>query len=192
MVEDSAVTGHASLAHRARRELINYLVVAFYLYVCFSAVLLYKAAVLHAEGINYAAVGVAAAKALILGKFMLIGDMMKVGRRRPPSRLALDIGLQSLAFLALLLLLTAVEELVVGLARGHGIADIVAETTGPRLPETLAASFLMLLILIPYIAFRTIDEELGAGTLKDLLITHRAQAGGGTGKAAPRPPSATP
>ena len=62
----------ASLARRARNELIEYLAIASYLAVCFGALLFYKAAILESEGVETTRVALAIVKALILGKFVLI------------------------------------------------------------------------------------------------------------------------
>jgi Na+-transporting NADH:ubiquinone oxidoreductase subunit NqrD len=164
---------HETLAERARHELVQYLIISAYLYVCFGAILLYKAAILHSEGIQFAPFGVAIVKALILGKFILIGLALKVGERETPSRLLLDIISKSLAFLLLLVVLSIVEEICVGLLHGRAVHDAFAGVAGGTLPEALATSLLLLLILIPYFAFREIAHGLGEGELMRLLAARR-------------------
>ncbi|MGB7916172.1 MAG: hypothetical protein WCF79_12915, partial [Rhodomicrobium sp.] len=57
----------ATLARRARNELIEYLAIAAYLAVCFAALLFYKAAILDSEGVDTTRVGLAIVKALSSG-----------------------------------------------------------------------------------------------------------------------------
>jgi hypothetical protein len=66
-------------------------------------------------------------------------------------------------FLLLLIVLTLVEETVVGLIHGRGIREVLAGIGGGTLPEVLATSLLLLLILIPYFGLREIAQRLGEG-----------------------------
>src|SRR5271170_6162790 len=101
----NAAAKHATLAHRARHELVQVLAISAYLYVCLAAILFYKASVLRGEGISYAPYGIAVVKALILGKFILLGHMLKVGERGTRGRVVIDILYKSLLFLVFLLAL---------------------------------------------------------------------------------------
>jgi hypothetical protein len=58
----------ATLAQRARHELIEYFVIAAYLYVCFGVLIFYKATILRGHGVEFEAFGIALVKALILGQ----------------------------------------------------------------------------------------------------------------------------
>jgi hypothetical protein len=75
--------------------------------------------------------------------------------------------------LALLIILTIIEEVVVGLFHGYSIAASLSELGGPRLEETLAGFVVMLLVLIPYCAFRVLDVALGEGRLARMFFVHR-------------------
>ncbi len=164
---------HATLAQRARHELAQYVIVSAYLYVCFGAILLYKAAILRGAGIDFDFYGLALVKALILGKFILIGHAFKIGERTTRGRLVFDILYHSAVFLVLLLVLSVLEEAIVALLHGHPIREALAGVAGGTLPQALATSLLMLLILIPYFAFREIAISLGEGTLLRLLTERR-------------------
>src|ERR1700730_2509774 len=78
---DTPITQYATLAQRARRELVEYLSVSAYLFVCFSALLFYKSAILRSEGIEFTVFGLALVKALILGKFILVLQAIKMDER---------------------------------------------------------------------------------------------------------------
>ena len=55
----------------------------------------------------------------------------------------------------------AIEEAVVGLFHHQSIAASLGDLFGPRLQETLAGYLIMLVVLIPYCAFRVLGETLG-------------------------------
>lgn len=164
-----------SLAERARHELIAYAVIAAYLYVCFGALLLYKTAVLSHAGVSYVPLGLAAIKALVLGKFLLLLHGARVGERvgrngRPISAIAW----KALLFASLLVILTVIEELVVGMIHGKPAVAILSELADGSLMEAAVTSFLMVLVLAPYFAMREINSELGDGVLFRMLLTPRS------------------
>jgi hypothetical protein len=164
-----------SLAERARHELVAYAIIAAYLYVCFGALILFKASVLSHAGVSYVPLGLAAIKALVLGKFLLLLHGAKVGERlRRVSRPASAIALQALLFAFLLIVLTVIEELVVGKIHGKSTAEIFSELADGNLMEAAATSLLMVLVLTPYFAMRQINSELGDGVLFKMLLTPRA------------------
>lgn len=148
-----------SLKERAAEELRNYAIVAAYLYVCLGAILLYKTALLREEGVAFLPHGLAAIKALILGKFILIGEAVGVGSRVQPRSLASAIATRSVLFFVLLIALSVVEELVVGKVHGRSFAATVAEFRAHAGLEMLATSLLMLLVLVPLIAFKELRRR---------------------------------
>jgi Na+-transporting NADH:ubiquinone oxidoreductase subunit NqrD len=148
-----------SLKERAREELRNYAIVAAYLYVCFGAILLYKTALLREEGVAFLPHGLAAIKALILGKFILIGEAVGVGTRAQPRSLFSAIVTRTRLFFLLLVVLSVVEELVVGKMHGHSLAETIAELREHAGLEMLATSVLVLLILVPLIAFKELRSR---------------------------------
>lgn len=160
---------HKTLAKRARHEIINYLVIFIYLYVYFGALLLYKSAILHGQGIEFGPFGVALVKALILGKFILIGQALKVSGDGSSRRLVSEVVMKSAVFVVFLIVLSLIEEVVVSLIRGHPINQALAGLAGGTLSETLAASFLLLLILLPYFGIQELSQRLGEGVLMKLI-----------------------
>ncbi len=174
IASDTAAPAKSTLVRRLRRELSEYLVISAYLFVCFAALLFYKAAILESDGIEFAPFGIAVAKALVLGKFVLILHALKVGEQKGGTRVLLaDILKKSVIFLIFLGALTVVEEIIVGLLHGRTAKEAVGAIGGGTLQQALATSILMLLILIPYFAFRVISVRLGEGVLWRLL-TERA------------------
>ena len=125
-------------------------------------------------------------KALVLAKFMLIGRAMKVGERYTDRPLIWPTLYKSFAFLVLLVVLTVIEEVVVGLFHHQSVAASLAELTGAKLYETLAGYIIMLLVLIPYIAWGVLDEALGEGRLARMFFVDRGWAASSSGAATAR------
>jgi hypothetical protein len=166
-------TAKAPLHQRAMHEFKELVFISMYLYITLGAVILMKTAVLHAEGIEYAPWGIGIVKAVVLAKFMLLGDAMKIGVRFGARPLIWPTLYKAFAFLVLLIILTVIEEAVVGLFHHRSIAASLGELVGPRLEETLAGYLIMLLVLIPYFAFRVLGEALGEGRLTRMFFVER-------------------
>ncbi len=137
---------------RATDELREFAVIATYLYFCFAALFYFKFATLQAQNIAYAPLGLAAVKAAICAKFMLVGRAFHIGEgeRFKSYPLIVPTLYRAFAFLALLVVLTVIEEAIVGVIHGRAIWDSVTSMAGGTLHQMIATSFIMLLILIPY------------------------------------------
>jgi hypothetical protein len=155
-----------NVRERAREELRNYAIVATYLYVCFGALLLYKSALLQQAGVSPLPHGIAVVKALVLGKFILLGEAAGVGKLARGRTLAGAIAMKSVQFFALLVVLSVIEELVVGRVHGHSFAQTIAEFEQHSLLEMLATCLLLLLVLVPLIAFKEFTRVIGPGALR--------------------------
>ena len=169
---DHHVTG-SSLKDRAREELRDYAVIALYLYVCFFILMLHESVVTGATGAGLLSHGLAAVKALVLGKFILIGKAVDVGSRFKASTLARGIIVRSLLLLVLLVVLTIIEELVVGKVHGKPFTTTLAEIASSPMVRGLSESLVMLLILLPLVATVEINRALGPGVLRRLLFAPR-------------------
>lgn len=170
MNREAASAQRPSVKERLREELHRYLAVSAYLYVCFAAILLYRAAILSSIGEHFMPLGLAAAKALILGKFVLLGEAAGVGTRIGARTLLERIARSSVLFLLVLILLTVVEEIVVGLVHGSSIWQAAAALVERPWLEVLASCILMLLVLIPLVAVTEVSRALGPGSLRQLLL----------------------
>jgi hypothetical protein len=163
----------AKIPHRAKHELRQFAIVFVYLYVVIGAITLFKTAVLHTEGIDYAYWGISIIKAAVLAKFMLLGHAMKIGERNITSPLVWPTLHRVLGFLVLLIILSVLEEIVVGLLHHRPAIASLNELFGVRLQETLAGYLITLLVLIPYFAFRVLGEALGEGRLVRMFFVAR-------------------
>jgi hypothetical protein len=167
----------ATRHQHAIHELKEFAILAVYLYITIGAVIAMKTAVLHTEGIDFVPWGIAIVKAMLLAKFMLVGRAMKIGERDTTSPLIWPTLHRAFAFLVLLIVLTIIEEAVVGLFHHRSIAVSLGDLVGPRLEETLAGYLIMLLVLIPYFAFRVLGEALGEGRLTRMFFVERNPIG---------------
>ena len=168
---NASAAEHKTLARRARREAVQYLTISTYLAICFGALLFYKAAILESYGISFTRAGLAIVKALILGKFVLILESLKFGRGKLESVIARDVLKKAVLFTLFLIPLTAIEEVIVGHFHGKDAEQAVSSLAGGSLPQAIAEVMLMVLVFIPYFAYREIANKLGQATLSKLLFS---------------------
>ena len=150
-----------SLRHRAVEEFKELLALTAYLYVCLGAVILLKSAILHEVGISFDVWGIAIVKAVVLAKFMLLGRAAKLGQRYKHQPLIWPTLHMAFLFLLLLLVLTTLEEIIVGLIHGRALANSLAHVVGPNLYIGFATCLVLFLILVPYCAFKVLGDVLG-------------------------------
>jgi hypothetical protein len=172
---ERADTSELSIGARVANELREFAVIAAYLFICFSALAYLKGAILQAQGIAYAPFGLAAIKALICAKFVLVGRAFHVGERFKALPLVWPTLHKSFAFLVLLLVLNLLEEVVVGAIHHRTVADSIADIGGGTLNQLIATSIIVLLILIPFFAFRALGEVVGERTLVRLFFEPRTK-----------------
>ena len=172
--------GKRDVKERVYSELREYAITSLYLYVWLVALGLYKTALLREEGVSFLPFGVAAGKALILGKFVLLGESAGIGSRLGTRTLLQRIVWKSLALFLLLIVLSVLEEFVLGWAHGRSSAQILAEYEAHSILELGAKCLLLLLVLVPFVATQQISLALGPGVLRRMVFTaeNRAAARG--------------
>jgi hypothetical protein len=162
-----------SLRERAADEFKEFVVVAAYLWVCFTALAYLKFAILEAHGIAFAPFGFAAAKALICAKFVSLGHALHLGERFTKPPLIWPVLHKSFAFLALLIVLNVLEEIIVGWWNGRALLQSLGEIAGGTRDQMIATTIVMLLILIPFFMFRVLTEVIGERTMARLFFEPR-------------------
>ena len=163
----------ASLKQRIGDELKDFAISAAYLCVCFTAITYFKFAVLQANDIPFAPFGFAATKALICTKFMSLGHMAHLGDSHKKQALIWPVLRKSFAFLLLLFVLDAAEEVLIGLMHGRPLMASLAEVSGGTRDQLIARSFLGLLMLLPFFALRELGNIIGMHTLARLFFEPR-------------------
>jgi hypothetical protein len=172
-VMSEEATTKPSLRHRAVVEAKEMLALTAYLYVCLGSLMLLKSAILQEAGISFDVWGIAIVKALVLAKFMLLGSAANIGTRYKHQPLIWPTLHMAFMFLILLLVLTTLEEVLVGLIHGRPLAESLTHVVGPTAFVGFATSFVMFLILIPYCAFKTLGGVLGDEYLIRMFFVER-------------------
>ena len=162
-----------TLHQRAMHEFKEFAVLFVYLYITLGAVILIKAGALRSEGIEFTPWGIAAVKAAVLAKFVMLGYAMKIGEGNTTRPLIWPTLRRAFSFLLLLIIMTIIEEAIVGLFHHRSIVASLGEFVGPRLEETIAGFVIMLLVLIPFFAFRVLNEALGESRLERMFFADR-------------------
>ena len=170
---DSSSKSKLSVGDRVIHELRELSIITAYLFVCFAAVLQLKASILHGPDSLFAPLGLAAIKAVICAKFMLLGSAFHVGGRITQPPLILPTLYRAVAFLILLIVLNVIEEAVIGVIHGRTILDSIGDIAGGTWDQIIATSVIILLILIPYFAFRALGDVIGEKTLVQLYFAPR-------------------
>ncbi len=170
---ESGEESKASFRAKISEELIEFAVLTVYLYICFAAVIHFKAAVLQAQGIAYDHLGLAIIKAALCAKFMLVGRAVHIGERFRNLPLIVPTLYKSFAFLLLLVVLTLIEEIVVGAIHGETVIHSISGITGGTLHQFVATILVMFLILTPYFAFRSLGQIVGDKILVRLFFERR-------------------
>jgi hypothetical protein len=163
-----------TLVKRVFRECRELALLTAYFYIAFATLLLFKATVLHSYGVHYVVWGAAIVKAVLIAKFMMVGRAMKIGDGSLDGPLIKPILKKVFSFFALLLILTSAEEITLGLIHHRSIGAMFQEFAGARMGETLAEVLILLLVLIPFIAFNVLGEALGKGSLHRMLFRRGA------------------
>jgi len=73
----------------------------------------------------------------------------------------------------MLLILNALEEIIVGVMHHRTVADSIAGIGGGTLDQLIATSIVVLLILIPFFAFRALGEVVGEQNLVRVFFYQR-------------------
>lgn len=168
----SSQTESLTRKQKVANEVKLYLAISFYLWLCLGAIVLYSATLLQDRGVTLTALpyGMAAAKALVMAKFILLGHELKIGERLVPRPLVLRVLVRSIFFLALLFVLTGIEEFVLGFLHHKSIAEVIAERVHGRWLEIGAHALLVWLFLVPYLAFRALEEVIGRDEVKRIFL----------------------
>lgn len=153
---------------RLREELQRYMAISSYLFLAFCALLVLRSELMGRSESVPLLLGLAAGKALILGKFILIGEAARIGTRIRARTLLQLIAIRSVLFLLLLVVLTIVEEIIVGQVHGRSVAEVMGDF-GAHSREITARCIVMLMLLLPFVTMTEMDRVLGRGTLLRLL-----------------------
>ncbi len=172
-MSEVGVHSETTVGKRITTELREFAVTAGYLYICFTALAYLKASILHDQGVDFAPWAFAAIKAAVSAKFMLIGNAFHIGDGYKKYPLIVPTLYKSVAFVVLVSALTVLEEIAVGYLHGRAIMDAMADIGGGTRDQRIATSVVLLLIFIPYFAFRSLGDIIGDRILVRLYFERR-------------------
>jgi hypothetical protein len=159
-----------SLRQRALHELRTFGILTLYLWICFAAIVFMAEAIMKFQGHSYLPWGFAAIKAVIIAKFVMMGEMLQSKKKRAGERLVVSILRKTFFLLALLVVLTFIEEVVVSWFHGEHLSDAIARAAARDALQLTAKVVLMLLILLPYVGLRALADRLGEDRLIRLFV----------------------
>jgi len=162
-----------SLKERTVSEFKAFIVLTIYLYIAFAALVLFKTGVMREAGVELWPWGLPLIKALLVAKFMLIGRAFHAGERFGLKPLIWQTVYRSLVFVAVVMVLTVIEESIIGVIHHKPVLDAVMEIGGGNLFEFLATIVIVFLIFCPYFAFQALGEITGAKPLVALYLKQR-------------------
>jgi hypothetical protein len=153
----------------------HFLLIAAYLFVVFAALTFFKSAILQGEGVRWVPWGFAAIKAAISAKFLLIGHALHIGERYRTRPLIWETLYKSIVFLALVALLTVIEEAVVGFIHGQTLWQSVAGLGGGTPEQAVATLVIMFLVFVPLFAFGALADVMGEKALFRTFFEERLE-----------------
>ena len=172
-MSEAGANSETSLGKRVTGELREFAIIATYLYVCFTALAFLKASILHDEGIQFAPWAFAAIKAVVSAKFILVGRALHLGEGFRNYPLIVPTLYRSITFVVFVTVLTIIEEITVGYLHGRSVMDALSEMGGGMRDQRIATILVLLLIFIPYFAFRLLGDIIGDRVLVRLYFERR-------------------
>jgi len=154
----------------ALAELKSFIGIFVYLWIVFMVFLIHEWVVLANNGISFRFYGLAAINALVLAKIMLIAEKLRFAERFEKGPLIYPILYKSGLFTILLLLAYVVEEVLVGVLRGGGVAASLPRIGGGAALGFIAVAIVMCVALMPFFAFREIGRAVGPAAFRSLIF----------------------
>jgi GYF domain 2 len=151
-------------------ELKSFIAIFIYLWLVFTVFLIHEWVVLANSGISFRFYGLAAINALVLAKIMLIAEKLRFAERFESGPLVYPIAYKSILFAVLLLVAYVVEEVLVGVIHGGGIADSVPRIGGGSAVGLVAVTAIMCAALVPFFGFREIGRAVGPDAFRSLVF----------------------
>ena len=165
-----------SLTQRLLRSAKRLFWIFLYLWALFALFALHESVVLAKHRISFEPFGLAFVNAWVMAKVMLIADDLNLGAhwfgKRP---LVYRIVSRAVLFALVFIIVYAVEEVVVGLWSGKSVAESLHQAGTGSPAGVLSIAVVLSIALLPFFAFRAIDQALGTGTLRSLLLMRTAE-----------------
>jgi len=162
---------HATLKEKALRELRLFVMVTLYLVFLLGSFTLYRRLTYAELGIGYLTYGFKLIEALVIAKVILIADAIGLGRSAEKRPLMASVAWKTLLFSLFILAFNILEQAVEARVHGEPWSRAILSFTDKGLDEMLARSLVMVIALVPLIAFLELDRALGRGKLRELFFS---------------------
>lgn len=169
------ISSQGRVRERAKSELKHFFFVTAYLFLVFSALTFFKSAILEGEGVRWVPWGFAIIKAAVSAKFVLIGQALHIGESYRTTPLIWQTLYKSIVFLALVAVLTVIEEAVVGYIHGQRLWQSVAEIGGGTPEQLIATLVIMFVVFLPLFAFSALSDVMGENALFRTFFVERME-----------------
>jgi hypothetical protein len=164
----SAEKPKPTLKERVIEEAKKFAGIFLYLWVIFLVLLLTEWIALAEHHVGFTFYGLAAINAVILAKIMLIADNTRFAERLKGMPLVYPIVYKAAAFTTLLFVAYVLEEMLIGGIAGRGFLAI--PDIGGGLIGALALWLILCVALIPYFAYREVEQAVGPEMFRRLLL----------------------
>lgn len=146
-----------------------------YLSLVFAAFTQYRRLLLAAHDITYTNYGIAIIEALILAKVIMIGDVLRLARDLEDKPLIVPTVYKTVVFSVFVGLFTVIENALMGLWHGKGLAGGVADLFGRGFHELLAESLVIFVALLPFFAVKELARVIGVVKMRELFFLRRPE-----------------
>jgi hypothetical protein len=157
------------LKERAKRELVDYIVMSLYLAFFFCALTTYTMLLLRKFNIDLWNYDFAIINALVIAKVIMIGEMAHLGRGSERRPLYQTVLYKAFIYGLLVLAFHFVEEFVKRLIHGKPFGTVWFDL---NMDDLVGRSILVFCCFIPLFAFRELRRVMGADRLYALFRTH--------------------
>jgi hypothetical protein len=171
--ENITVPHQRHLKEKASDELKRFLVIVLYLWVIFGLLSVYKSVILSQNHLEYPEHAFAIINALVFGKVLLIGEHLRLGTRFSDKPLIYPILHKCFIFTLVLFGFHMAESVVVGLWRGHTLANSLPSIGGGSLKGVLSLGVICFVVLLPFFGFREIGRVIGHKELWFLIVKRK-------------------
>ena len=167
-------TSSRTLKQIAYEQLKEFLVIALYLWVVLGLLVLFKSVVLAEQGIPFAYHGFAVINALALAKVMLTAKDLHLGEKFDEAPLIYPTLLKSALYAIVLACFKLLEEAAVGLYHGKSFQQSISDLGGGTLTGILIITFLLFVMLVPFVGYGELQRVLGEGKLEQIFLKPRS------------------
>jgi hypothetical protein len=151
-------------------EITEYAINFLYLAVFFGVFTFYRRLVLAEYQISYMNYGFSLIKALILAKVIMIGSLFHLGGKYQDKPLIYPVLYNTIVFTIWVAVFFVLEDMVVGLLHGKGLAGGWQELKSRNVDELLARCVVILFAFIPFFAFKELGRVIGNKTIVELFF----------------------